>query len=223
MGDERAAVYGMQPGSSSVYQLALLETLIPPGTKKVPKLYTAACHPVLPHIVAVASNTGTAPSLPPSPICSDPAASLNAAKCSCVSGYDPQKSKPQVLQHSVSMAPMQLQNAVGRVASAFLRRHASRRMRNDVLIAVLLIADGFTTSAQEWRCCRSTSTTASRFSGSPCSALDRPATRTRTAKRPTARFSETLAGCLSQQVPRPRWARPARLLSTVRLYLSAHT
>ncbi len=59
VGDERAAVYGMQPGSSAVYQLALLETLIPPGTKKTPKLYTAACHPVLPHIVAVASNTGT--------------------------------------------------------------------------------------------------------------------------------------------------------------------
>ena len=58
VGDERAAVYGMQPASSAVYQLALLETLIPPGTKKLPKLYTAACHPVLPHIVAVASNTG---------------------------------------------------------------------------------------------------------------------------------------------------------------------
>ena len=62
VGDERAAVYGMQPGSSSVYELAALEALIPPGTKKTPKLYTAACHPVLPHVVAVAANTGT-PSL----------------------------------------------------------------------------------------------------------------------------------------------------------------
>ncbi len=62
VGNERAAVYGMQPGSSSVVELAVLEALIPPGTKKAPKLYTAACHPVLPHIVAVASNTGT-PSL----------------------------------------------------------------------------------------------------------------------------------------------------------------
>ena len=51
----------MQPGSSSVAELAMLEALIPPGTKKLPKIYTAACHPVLPHVVAVAANTGTPP------------------------------------------------------------------------------------------------------------------------------------------------------------------
>lgn len=58
VGDERAAVMGMHPGSGGVYTLAALETQIPPGTKKVPKLYGAACHPTMPHIMAVAANSG---------------------------------------------------------------------------------------------------------------------------------------------------------------------
>ena len=58
MGGERAAVMGMHPGSGAVYTLAALESEIPPGSKKMPKLYSAACHPLMPHIVAVAANSG---------------------------------------------------------------------------------------------------------------------------------------------------------------------
>lgn len=47
-----------------MYQLIAMEHLIPPGQKKVPKVYTAACHPLLPHLVAVAANSGT-----PSGVC----------------------------------------------------------------------------------------------------------------------------------------------------------
>ena len=36
-----------------------MEHLIPPGQKKVAKVYTAACHPLLPHMVAIAANSGS--------------------------------------------------------------------------------------------------------------------------------------------------------------------
>ncbi len=55
---ERPALWGLHPGSGAVYLLTAMEHLIPPGAKKVPKVYTAACHPLLPHLVAVAANSG---------------------------------------------------------------------------------------------------------------------------------------------------------------------
>ena len=41
-----------------VTQLASLEGLLPAGTKKVPKIYTVACHPLRPHLVAIGANCG---------------------------------------------------------------------------------------------------------------------------------------------------------------------
>lgn len=38
--------------------LANLEGLLLPGTKKVPKIYKMACHPLQPHLVAVGANAG---------------------------------------------------------------------------------------------------------------------------------------------------------------------
>ena len=48
-----------------VTQLGGLEGLLPAGTKKVPKIYTVACHPLRPHLVAVGANCGE--SLDPRP------------------------------------------------------------------------------------------------------------------------------------------------------------
>lgn len=58
---ERPALWGLHPGTGAVTQLLAMEHLIPPGHKKVPKVYTAACHPTLPHLLAVAANSGDAP------------------------------------------------------------------------------------------------------------------------------------------------------------------
>jgi hypothetical protein len=55
---ERPAVWGLHPETGAVDQLMAMEHLIPPGQKKVAKVYTAACHPLLPHLVAVAANSG---------------------------------------------------------------------------------------------------------------------------------------------------------------------
>mmetsp|Transcript_12197 Transcript_12197/g.36597 ORF Transcript_12197/g.36597 Transcript_12197/m.36597 type:complete len:1238 (-) Transcript_12197:225-3938(-) len=57
---ERPALWGLHPGTGAVTQLLAMEHLIPPGHKKVPKVYTAACHPTLPHLLAVAANSGVA-------------------------------------------------------------------------------------------------------------------------------------------------------------------
>ena len=38
--------------------LANLEQLLLPGTKKVPKIYALACHPLQPHLLAVGANAG---------------------------------------------------------------------------------------------------------------------------------------------------------------------
>ena len=66
VGGERAAVLGLHPGSGAVSTLATLETDVPAGTKKAPKLYTAACHPLMPHIVAVGANSGARGATPAS-------------------------------------------------------------------------------------------------------------------------------------------------------------
>lgn len=47
------------PTSAKVEQLINLESLLPNGQKKVPKVYQIACHPLQPHLVAVAANAGT--------------------------------------------------------------------------------------------------------------------------------------------------------------------
>ena len=59
--------HGRCPGTRGleVTQLASLEGLLPAGTKKVPKIYTVACHPLRPHLVAVGANCGE--SLNPGP------------------------------------------------------------------------------------------------------------------------------------------------------------
>jgi hypothetical protein len=51
-------VWGLHPSTGAVDQLLAMEHLIPPGQKKVAKVYTAACHPLLPHLVAIAANSG---------------------------------------------------------------------------------------------------------------------------------------------------------------------
>lgn len=51
-------MWGLHPETGAVDQLMAMEHLIPPGQKKVAKVYTAACHPLLPHLVAVAANSG---------------------------------------------------------------------------------------------------------------------------------------------------------------------
>lgn len=38
--------------------MASLESLVPAGQKKAPKVYAVACHPLLPHLIAVGANTG---------------------------------------------------------------------------------------------------------------------------------------------------------------------
>ncbi|KAK9807986.1 hypothetical protein WJX73_010745 [Symbiochloris irregularis] len=57
---ERPCVWGMYPTSRQLETvlLANLEQLLLPGTKKVPKIYTLACHPLQPHLVAVGANAG---------------------------------------------------------------------------------------------------------------------------------------------------------------------
>ena len=47
------------PGGSATL-ITNLETSIPAGAKKFPKLYQIAVHPLQPHILAVGSNTGIA-------------------------------------------------------------------------------------------------------------------------------------------------------------------
>ena len=51
-------MWGLHPETGAVDQLMAMEHLIPPGQKKVAKVYTAACHPLLPHLVAIAANSG---------------------------------------------------------------------------------------------------------------------------------------------------------------------
>jgi hypothetical protein len=51
-------VWGLHPETGAVDQLMAMEHLIPTGQKKVAKVYTAACHPLLPHLVAIAANSG---------------------------------------------------------------------------------------------------------------------------------------------------------------------
>lgn len=65
---ERAALWGLHPATGQVTQLIAMEHLIPPGHKKVPKVYAAACHPTLPHLLAVAANSGAAPAHFRSPV-----------------------------------------------------------------------------------------------------------------------------------------------------------
>lgn len=38
--------------------MASLDSLVPAGQKKAPKVYAVACHPLLPHLIAVGANTG---------------------------------------------------------------------------------------------------------------------------------------------------------------------
>ncbi len=46
------------PNNGRVEQLISLESLLPNGQKKVPKVYQIACHPLQPHLIAVAANAG---------------------------------------------------------------------------------------------------------------------------------------------------------------------
>lgn len=41
-----------------VREVASLDSLVPAGQKKLPKVYRVACHPLLPHVIAVGANTG---------------------------------------------------------------------------------------------------------------------------------------------------------------------
>lgn len=85
---ERPALWGLHPGTGAVTQLLAMEHLIPPGHKKVPKVYTAACHPTLPHLLAVAANSGDPP-LPCSPLPTQPQGSVpSSSSLAVVSGHD---------------------------------------------------------------------------------------------------------------------------------------
>ena len=46
------------PNNARIEQLISLESILPNGQKKVPKVYQIACHPLQPHLVAVAANAG---------------------------------------------------------------------------------------------------------------------------------------------------------------------
>ena len=46
------------PNNARIEQLISLESMLPNGQKKVPKVYQIACHPLQPHLVAVAANAG---------------------------------------------------------------------------------------------------------------------------------------------------------------------
>ena len=43
----------------AVKEVGALESLLPAGQKKVPKVYRIAAHPLQPHLLAVGANTGT--------------------------------------------------------------------------------------------------------------------------------------------------------------------
>lgn len=58
--DEGPAIWGMYPTNDRVEQLISLESLLPNGQKKIPKVYQIACHSLQPHLVAVAANAGCA-------------------------------------------------------------------------------------------------------------------------------------------------------------------
>ncbi|KAK9819592.1 hypothetical protein WJX72_000101 [[Myrmecia] bisecta] len=58
--EESPVIYGMYPSSGNVVQVASVEQLLPAGSKKVPKVYQMACHPLLPHLVALGANSGFA-------------------------------------------------------------------------------------------------------------------------------------------------------------------
>ncbi|BDA49478.1 hypothetical protein COCOBI_14-0960 [Coccomyxa sp. Obi] len=69
---ERAALWGLYPTSRQleVREVASLDSLVPAGQKKLPKVYRVACHPLLPHVIAVGANTGVGllsfdPQVPP--------------------------------------------------------------------------------------------------------------------------------------------------------------
>ncbi|KAK9822211.1 hypothetical protein WJX81_006190 [Elliptochloris bilobata] len=57
---ERAAIWGLFPTSRqlAVAQQAALDSVLPAGHKKAPKIYALACHPLQPHLVAVGANAG---------------------------------------------------------------------------------------------------------------------------------------------------------------------
>lgn len=42
--------------------MASLDSLVPAGQKKAPKVYAIASHPLLPHLIAAGANTGVPPS-----------------------------------------------------------------------------------------------------------------------------------------------------------------
>ena len=44
-----------------VREVAALDSLLPAGQKKTPKVYRIAAHPLQPHLLAVGANTGTPP------------------------------------------------------------------------------------------------------------------------------------------------------------------
>lgn len=48
-------VNGRQQSASS---LLVLDIFLPLGTKKAAKVYIIACHPLLPHVVAIGANAG---------------------------------------------------------------------------------------------------------------------------------------------------------------------
>ena len=70
------------PSSAKVEQLINLESLLPNGQKKIPKVYQIACHPLQPHLVAVAANAGES-SFPLAMLLSDKGGSVQRVPTSC--------------------------------------------------------------------------------------------------------------------------------------------
>ena len=46
------------PSTGHVDVLLGMESLLPAGAKKVPKIYQIACHPLQPHLVVAGANAG---------------------------------------------------------------------------------------------------------------------------------------------------------------------
>ncbi|KAL3133386.1 hypothetical protein ABBQ38_007254 [Trebouxia sp. C0009 RCD-2024] len=96
--DEAPAIWGMYPNNARIEQLISLESILPNGLKKVPKVYQIACHPLQPHLVAVAANAGCAvlsfdpyrlPAIQPVPLLLATPADLDSPLDSAISELSP--------------------------------------------------------------------------------------------------------------------------------------
>lgn len=96
--DEGPAIWGMYSNNGRVEQLISLESLLPNGQKKVPKVYQIACHPLQPHLIAVAANAGCAilsfdayqlPAIQPVPLLLATPADLDSPLDSAISEMGP--------------------------------------------------------------------------------------------------------------------------------------